>query len=418
MDFLKVVDELKSLQTEIEENKVDTRFEKNKLYDYLGKSLVESLEEYNVILAGGTIASLFTSSEINDIDLYFRSKEDFAAFAERVMDGEWITSHTNKSTLFQYDELPVQLIHFSFFKEVEDVFNSFDFTVCMGAFDFKTREFVFHKDFLKHNSQKILKFNSNTDYPLVSLMRTDKYQKKGYSISKTEMFRIILTCMDLKIDSYDELEDHLGGMYGESFDNILEELDKEEEFDLAIVIDKIKDLSLREDYFKEIKVPENPDIQEIIKNVCNIKRKYFTAYNDRKYGLSYDGKTLEKYYDPEEDDEEVDGNDYIQRKLYKFVKKVDDRYYSFYDNSFEYVLGEIVEGNSTNGLYFNEFDKINQSSFYDKVDKILIEVEVDAKDLIDRNYATSQFKKCKMLREVPEEEWNKSTDKSLEKAPF
>ena len=52
--------------------------------------------------------------------------------------------------------------------------------------------FILHKDFLRHNSQKTLRVNTATDYPIISALRVDKYKKKGYSISKGEFIKILM----------------------------------------------------------------------------------------------------------------------------------------------------------------------------------------------------------------------------------
>ncbi|RKJ72186.1 hypothetical protein D7X33_21755, partial [Butyricicoccus sp. 1XD8-22] len=96
---------------------MDFTFEKNKLKNHLGKHLYNDLKRYNLIIAGGTITSLFTNNEINDIDVYARCNDDIVDFMTEVIDNNhWIISHTKKATQFNYkDGLPVQLIHYQYF---------------------------------------------------------------------------------------------------------------------------------------------------------------------------------------------------------------------------------------------------------------------------------------------------------------
>lgn len=178
-------------------------YEKSKLYDYLD-NMIDELKDAKVFVAGGLITSLFCNREINDIDIYFRDKESFISFMYKMYNGSTIWSHTKKATLFVKDDKHAQLIHFKFFESAQDIFDTFDFTVCMGCFDFATEEFIFHPDFLRHNSQRILEFNPNTAYPIVSALRIQKYEKKGYRISKPEFLKVILACLKLQITSYDE----------------------------------------------------------------------------------------------------------------------------------------------------------------------------------------------------------------------
>ncbi|PJR89986.1 hypothetical protein CN878_02625 [Ochrobactrum sp. 695/2009] len=75
--------------------------------------------------------------------------------------------------------------------------------------------FVFHPDFLKHNSQRFLKFNAGTRYPLASSTRVLKYQQRGYTIGKGDMMKIALAVRGVKIDTWDDLKDQIGGAYGD-----------------------------------------------------------------------------------------------------------------------------------------------------------------------------------------------------------
>lgn len=55
-------------------------FEKNKLKAHLGDNLYSTLKDYNCIIAGGMITSLFCNREINDVDVYFRNTKDLRDF--------------------------------------------------------------------------------------------------------------------------------------------------------------------------------------------------------------------------------------------------------------------------------------------------------------------------------------------------
>ena len=409
MNFEKVMDEIKELQTQVENNKIDTRFEKNKLKDYLGKSLYNKLKRYNAIIAGGMITSLFTRNEIHDVDVYFRRPEDLAAFVEEIW-GSYIASHTKKATMFVTrnrnigKDIYVQVIHFKYFQTPQEVFDTFDFTHVMGAYDFAIEDFILHKDFLKHNAQRILKFNKNTAFPLISLIRSNKYMDRGYSISKPELMRIILTCMNLEINSYDELKEHLGGMYGESYDKVFENV-KDEEFNLEEAINRLQNLSLDEDYFKQSEPVKFDNQDDFIETVCQLPVKWF-MFKDKKYRVRFDGTINIFSGKPKDDWEKVNAKDYLDfGKVYKFVKKKDGKYYSFYDSSFEYVIGEeVVHENENHGLYFNRKHEIDNSTYFSRDSKALIEVEVSFDDLINFDSHVI-YSKAKVIREVPEEEW-------------
>ncbi|ADP32452.1 hypothetical protein [Bacillus atrophaeus] len=355
---------------------------KNKLYAYLGEDLVEALKRNEAIIAGGTITSLFNNKEINDVDIYFRSDKKACSFIEDCWNNNvYVTSHTKKATLFIKNKLKLQMIHFKFFSDAESIFNTFDFIVCMGAFDFKTEAFTLHEDFLKHNSQRILKFNSQTAFPIVSLLRVQKYTDKEYTISKPEFIRIVLTCMDLTINTYEELKDQMGGMYGINYDKLFED-EKEEDFNLREAVDKIADMVLDEDYFKEPVNLEFNDLDDLLNDINKSPVKTLKI-NDIKYRIGIDGLLKESASSPCTEIE-LDTKDFFDKTyFYKFVRKQDGKLTSFYDKNFEYVIGEEVKAKGTldswsnrGRLYFNEKAAIEQSTYYGKEDGVLIEVNM------------------------------------------
>lgn len=167
--------------------------------------------------AGGAVTSVFTGKEINDIDVYFKSREAFEyQVATAYENGWWCVAASKRAVTFSDNGgVPIQFMHFDFFPTAESIFAAFDFTVVMGAYDFDTQEFVFHDDFLKHNSQRFLRFHPGTRYPLASATRVLKYQDRGYTIGKGDILKIALAGRKVKIDTWEELKDQIGGAYGE-----------------------------------------------------------------------------------------------------------------------------------------------------------------------------------------------------------
>jgi hypothetical protein len=398
-------------------NYVNTQFEKNKLYAYLGQHLVESLKNHKAYIAGGTITSLFCNREINDVDVYFRNEDSAIDFLSEIWeDRQTVVSHTKKATQLMYGEVNVQTIHFQYFTRPEEIFTTFDFTTCMGVFDFATEQFTLHQDFLKHNSQRILKFNSDTAFPIVSLLRVQKYEGKGYHISKPEFIRIILTCMNLDIKSFEELKEQLGGMYGINYDKLFEDV-KDEEFDLQNAIDKIADIALDEDYFKE-PIPLKFDSLDDILDTISKKPVKVLEVNGKLFKIGYD-KLLHSIEKKPENHEMLHTDQFFnETKFYKFVKKSNDKYFSFYDSNFEYIIGQevaaIKKGQSSwddsGKLFFNEWLDIESSTYRNKPDGVLIEVSIKPEDFLDvGNHITA--KKCTMVREVTENEYKKQNKK-------
>lgn len=166
-------------------------------------------------VAGGAVTSVFTNQPINDVDVYFKNREHFEGAIESAYeDGYWCADVSKRSVTFKDGDRVIQYMHFDFFPTADDIFAAFDFTVCMGAFDYHADELVLHPDFLKHNSQRFLRFNPGTNFPLASATRVLKYQSRGYTIGKGDILKIAMACRKVKIDSWADLKDQIGGAYG------------------------------------------------------------------------------------------------------------------------------------------------------------------------------------------------------------
>jgi hypothetical protein len=191
----------------------------------------------NAFVAGGAVTSVFTGAKINDTDVYFKSRRAFeTGVYQAYEDGLWCVAASKRAVTFADQSNNIaQLMHFDYFPTAGAIFAAFDYTICMGALDLdacvkshwdgvrlvKTGEehpdsgFVFHPDFLKHNSQRFLKFNPGTRYPLASATRVLKYQQRGYTIGKGDMMKIALAVRGVRIDSWEDLKDQIGGAYGD-----------------------------------------------------------------------------------------------------------------------------------------------------------------------------------------------------------
>lgn len=166
-------------------------------------------------VAGGALTSVFTGTKISDVDLYFKSNEDFEdAIYSAYDENLWCVSATDRAVTFVRDGCVVQLMRFSFFETAHSIFDAFDFTACMAAYDIDAGQFVFHEDFFKHASQRHLSFHSGTRFPFGSLLRVLKYQARGYTIGKGDLLRIALCCHKTNLESWDDLARAVGGQYG------------------------------------------------------------------------------------------------------------------------------------------------------------------------------------------------------------
>lgn len=408
-EISKIID--KSYEEEFE-------YERNRIKDYLGQELYDELKECKAIVAGGMITSIFTRRDINDVDIYFKSNEDAFNFMVQ-REGDYIRSETDKAMLFQDTEsgLWLQCIYFDFFKNAEEIFKCFDFTVCMGAFDFESEKFILHRDFLKHNAQRILKFNSQTKFPLISALRIEKYKNKGYKISKPEYIKLMLTVNKLNINSLEEFKKQTGGMYGERFNLLFDEKEFEnKEFNIETAIkllDKIEEVDL--DKCKRENSYQFKDYATHLCKILGVKIPY-TKFDDWTYQKK--GNYIKQFnYESLSDEEKamyknVLAEDFIKLpiKRYKVVKKKSDgtlvSYYKYQNgySDFQYKIGERVEAESdTDGIYTCEsIDKARRHSFYSNSDAVIIEVEIEKIDDIKWLNDLETVKAVKVIRIVEE----------------
>lgn len=396
---------------------MNTTFEKNKLYAYLGDDLVDTLKEYKAFIAGGLITSLFCNKEINDVDIYFRTREDAAEFIRDEVESSKVVTYTTKATTFLSGySLPCQAIYFQSFDSAQDIFGTFDFTVCMGAFDFEKEEFVLHDDFIKHNSQRILKFNYQTSFPLISALRVDKYKNKGYNISKAEFVKILLAVNKLNITTLEQLKDQIGGMYGADYDALFEGITPEN-FSLDSILEKISELTYEETYFNDNQMmatamnKELPCVKDLYHLILGHKPQLVKTKDGSYYRLedfsivNHKGSNeMYKHYDV------IPAEKFFKSgtKVYKWVRQDGDKLYSFYDKNFEYKIGAVAmpkNADSYNsGIYASMLDCVKSASYCRDKGSVLLELSVlDPSDLLHLSSGSSlRFARLEVVGVVSE----------------
>ena len=385
---------------------IDYKKEKAKLKRLIPKTY-ELLKNYNCYIAGGAITSLFTGKEINDIDVYFKSKSELFKFLTEEMDREYIVYVTKKAITYKTSNSEtVQFVFMNYYDEAKDIFNDFDFTINMGAFDIQKDKFVLHKDFLKDNVNRRIVFNTSTAFPLVSGTRIRKYIMKGYEIDSLELTKILLTVNNLKINSFDNLEKHLGGMYGENILQFTKE-EKEKEFNLANVIDKLNRYYDEEHEF----VRENAEMDSILNIEDSILRfqkllDYQIPYFEYK-GLYYMFIKENDYIRVDKEivqdnpnlyvrDETIENSLYKTLILYKFVHKIGNKYFSYYDSDYEYKKGNEQLPNNKS-LYVCRYNDLKNSNYAVEKDRALLKCEVDLDDIEELDGWQLTTKKLKVL---------------------
>ena len=309
-------------------------------------------------VAGGAITSIFCNREVNDVDVYFKSKEHLFIFLQMVFEGSFAlvcTNYTNRSIMFRDKETQqeVQAIVYKFFPTPEDIFNDFDYTINMGAYDFSNEKLTLHEDFLKHNSQRYLQFNPNTAYPLISALHVNEYIERGYNISNPQYLKIMFAIAKLNFNSWEETRDHIAGMYGLDLTQVFKD---EDEFSLDKTIEILDGLEtdlklhfLRKDVYLE---------------------------------------TLIEFLDLDVDDGREDCSN-IMFKNASLDKEGILR--SHYDNSFIYKVGEIVNGGKK-GIWFDLGYEVMENCYNKNDNNVILQLEGEANGVKNYNWQTVTLK--------------------------
>ena len=378
-------------------------FEKEKLKQYLGEKIYKILKKHRCIIAGGFIRNIITNTEVNDVDIYFRSKKDLKSLLLDDLYSHYILSCSKKTIMFEMDNIKLQFIHINFYENAEQIFENFDFTCCMGAYDFETEEFVFHKDFLLHNCQRILQFNTKTLYPIISALRVNKYIDRGYKISKKEFIKIMLTINTLNINSLEEFKEQLGGMYGEDIDTAFSK-ELEENFDLTKAIEEIEKHKC---IYSETKEPvEVEDYECFIELLFENKIKYCKFLGNYYANI---GDKITKINCPNMEDDrfiEVAISKIIKfpMTVYKIVEKKDNKYFSYHDSSFEYKIKEYAYPKLENkGLYVLFKEDIPSHCFYHNKNKAVLKCKIESEEDIISFMGYGGTIKVKKLYVIKEE---------------
>ena len=321
----------------------------NKIKGLVSEATWTLLQNCNAVIAGGALTSVFCNREVKDIDVYFRNEEDFLGFLEEVFAGGYVlrlTNYTQRSLLFVDGETgqDVQVIIYKWFPTVESIFKDFDYTINMGAIICcplpAGDQLVLDSEFLKHNAQRYLQFNTGTAYPLISALRVNKYVDRGYTISKPQYLRLMMTISQLNLTNWEEVKDHVGGMYGWDLNDLFPE---SEPFSLDKAIEILDGLE--------------PDTK-----IWKQKPTDLTSVMVHLFGT---------------------GDEDISDRYFKWVRQNEDgTLASFYAPDFKYVVGKTVNGRNS-GIYFKTGYDVLNTTYSDKKDGVLLELRGTPKEQKD-----------------------------------
>lgn len=204
------------------------QYEKKKLLSLINEDFLKILKDSGAFIAGGAITSIFSNTEVNDLDIYFPTRDSLLGAIAGIRESSYrviVTAKTEKALLMQDSETGqyIQFITGRFYPTHESIFETFDFTCNMMAYSFTADSFYFHEDALKHTAQRKLVVNTKTSYPIITMQRVHKYLGRGYTISRLDMMRLGLAVANLQLSSWSGVKEQLGGLYGVSLEDVFDE---------------------------------------------------------------------------------------------------------------------------------------------------------------------------------------------------
>lgn len=139
-------------------------------------SRIEQAE--NTFIAGGAVRDFVMNRKATDVDIFCANRAAFEAQKSILWDTGYVGSRGNKDfTEFKRGDRIVQVIGFRWFQTIEEVIDSFDFTV--SQFGLKDGKIVATEQALVDAMAMRLVVHKVT-YPVSTLRRLNKYIQKGF----------------------------------------------------------------------------------------------------------------------------------------------------------------------------------------------------------------------------------------------
>lgn len=378
---------------------------------------IKELNELDIkecYIAGGAVLSRVTKNEITDYDVYPKSFDAFCGICENLLGDSttFIVNISDRAITFKHNSLindkgeraTIQVMYFDSFETSNKIFDFFDFTVCMGAYDTDSESYEFHEDFWADVASKTIRFNPSTKFPLASFVRLNKYRAKGFNIGKGEMTKLALAVANKGLPmSWEELENQMGGVYGKSLSLQVEgiEYSLDKAYKILGNLDAYVEYSEEEyNWFKEDMLRFFDGKEHILYEHTN--PDYDSFVTKRKLFYIEDGK-LVLFSDFDEELLAVMKNIRVAPisqspvqtiELFKIVKKVDDLFKSTAhtekNNGVTYQKEKSVEYDKSPYLSFRN----NVKKDFSNRDYYVVIVDVDVSDIVDIKYSEWMIRKC------------------------
>lgn len=165
-----------------------------KIIDWIDE--VRKDTETTIFIAGGFVRRILLKEKLEtDIDLFFKTKEEFDTVYSYFEKNEKCNKIRKTDTNITYiveinnSKYKIQLININYFNSIEEVLDSFDFTICMVGLDNKNDLYAGIRS-LWDISRKRLVVNHIT-YAISSIRRLYKYGNQGYTFCSGTIHSIL-----------------------------------------------------------------------------------------------------------------------------------------------------------------------------------------------------------------------------------
>ncbi|MFW6008750.1 MAG: hypothetical protein ACOCP8_05725 [archaeon] len=242
------------------------------------KDLRKKVEE-DCFIAGGAISSLLLNEQINDIDIYFTSKDVakelmkyYIKYIANNSDSEFQLQIDDKDEYLSFcipdslgilnidnnrneddDYVPlcisknamtlsnkVQII-FRFIDDPWKICDNFDFIHTRNYYKPDSNNLILNSESLEYIINKEL-FYTSSKYPIASLFRMKKFITRGWKINAGQMMKIVFDINELNLKNTDIVKEQLIGVDMLYFREILNKIKNKEEIDKTFFIQKIDEV--------------------------------------------------------------------------------------------------------------------------------------------------------------------------------
>lgn len=145
------------------------------------------------MVGGGFIRDFYSRDKPRDLDLFFRTETHYKIIWEKLLGcpDHTLIHTTEMATTFRNNTNGkiVQLIK-AIKGTPEEVFDSFDFTVCKVVLDIRKKRVLLHDSFFEHLAGKVLYFDK-AEPALTSLRRALRFASdRGYKVPDETMVKL------------------------------------------------------------------------------------------------------------------------------------------------------------------------------------------------------------------------------------